>query len=221
MQSIIGFYNHFRKFIRNYASIASPLYALLSKSIIWNDACSKALEILKSQLLKCQTLFFYNDKLELHLETDASDVGLGGYLYQKDNHGNEYPLLFLSRTLKSAEKNYSITEKELLAVIFCLEQCRPYVHGRKFKIHTDHKALEYIHKLQNPSGRLARWSLAISQFDFEIEWRKGDENIVADTLSRNPQETSLALITTDNDHEKIISDMHVLGGHCGVEATMH
>ncbi|XP_052744484.1 retrovirus-related Pol polyprotein from transposon 412 isoform X2 [Bicyclus anynana] len=98
--------------------------------------------------------------------------------------GHDHPIAYVSRSLNKNERNYSATEREALAVIFAVEKFQAYLGSRKFTIVTDHSSLKWFLNLENPSGRLARWGCRLSQFDFEIEHRKGTDNVVPDALSR-------------------------------------
>lgn len=122
------------------------------------------------------------------LQTDASDIGLGAVLTQGID-GDEQVVAYASRSLQNAERNYSATEKECLAVVWGIQKMRPYLEGYHFKVITDHFSLKWLRTLDNPSGRLARWSVALQQFDFEVEYRKGALNHVPDALSRQPIST--------------------------------
>ena len=86
--------------------------------------------------------------------------------------------------MNQAERNYSVTEKELLAVIWSIKKFRPYIEGYRFKLITDHSALKWLNSFKEPMGRLARWALELQQWKFDIEHRKGKLHNVPDFLSR-------------------------------------
>ncbi|KAL7286691.1 hypothetical protein TKK_0019074 [Trichogramma kaykai] len=121
------------------------------------------------------------------LQTDTSNDGLGAVLTQNID-GKERVIASSSRTLNKAEKNYSATEKEYLAVKWGIWKMRDYLEGYHFVVITDHQSLQWLSKIDNPSGRLARWAIELNQWDFEVKYRKGTENTVADVLSRSPLE---------------------------------
>ncbi|XP_045482795.1 uncharacterized protein LOC123686605 [Harmonia axyridis] len=121
-------------------------------------------------------------------ETDASDVGLGGALTQTIK-GEERVIAYVSRTLNAAEKNYSVSEKECLAIVFAIEKLRPYLEGFRFTVISDHMSLKWLNSIKSPSGRIARWAVFLQQFDFEVQYRRGSLNKLADSLSRNPLPT--------------------------------
>lgn len=117
------------------------------------------------------------------LYTDASQLGLGAILSQHDDNGDERVVQYLSRRLDGHEQNYSATEKECLAVVWAIEKCRPYLYARRFKVVTDCAALKWLMETRVPSGRLTRWSLRLSEYVFDIHYRKGSANANADALS--------------------------------------
>jgi hypothetical protein len=116
--------------------------------------------------------------------TDASGYALGAVLSQKDEKNREYAIAYASRQLKGAELNYGISEKECLAVVFGIKQFHIYLYGTKFTVKTDHSALKWLSTLVDPVSRLARWSLFLQSYDYEIAYIKGATNGNADALSR-------------------------------------
>ena len=137
------------------------------------------------------------------MQTDASDVGLGAVLLQ-EIEGIERVLEFASRVLTPAEQNYSVTERECLAVVWAIEKFRQYIDGYEFKVVTDHISLRWLCQMKNPTSRLARWALELQGHKFTIEHCKGALNYVADALSRIPEEEEgpelAALSWSDTGH---------------------
>ena len=115
----------------------------------------------------------HNQSFILH--TDASDIGLGAILTQVVSN-QECILEYASRILTLQERNYSVTERECLAVIWALKKFRPYLEGYKIKVVTDHSNLRWLCNLCDPKGRLARWTLNIQSQEIEFEHRKGSKN---------------------------------------------
>ena len=106
------------------------------------------------------------------IQCDASGSALGALLAQLFEDG-EHPIIYASRTLTPAERNYSTTERECLALLWAIKKFRPYVEGYKFTAVTDHSALKWLRNLKEPSGRLVRWALEMQQWDFDVKHRKG------------------------------------------------
>ncbi|GFW29443.1 hypothetical protein TNCV_743851 [Trichonephila clavipes] len=188
LQSFLGSVNVYNKFIDSYAKIREPLNKLLKKDKQWEwtAECQTAFELLKNKLITKPVLQLYDPKLPLHVFCDVSLKAIGAILKQPDNSGTLHPVSFHSRTLREYEKNYCITELECLVIIDALDKFYYYLHGKKFIIHTDHAALVWLKNVKNLRGRLFRWSLKLSMFDYEVKYLKGTNNVEADMLSRHP-----------------------------------
>lgn len=188
VQSFIGLCNYYRKFINNFSLIARPLHEATKKDtgFIWGPPQQQAFENLKQKLLTAPVLSHFNPDKECELRVDASTIGIGAILLQEDNDKKLHPVAYISRSLTKAEKNYGITELEGLAVIWALGYLRHLIYGRPVKIVTDHHALCWIRSLKDPTGRLARWSLKLSEYDYTIVHKSGASHKDADCLSRNP-----------------------------------
>ncbi|GBN77842.1 Retrovirus-related Pol polyprotein from transposon 297 [Araneus ventricosus] len=152
----------------------------------WTAEFQEAFELLKNKLLTKPVLQLYGPKLPLHVFCDASQVAIGAILKQPDSSGNLHPVSYHSRTLRSYEKNYCITELECLAIVDALDKFYYCLHGKKFIIHTDHAALVWLKNVKKLRRRLFRWSLKLSMFDYEVKYLKGTANVEADMLSRHP-----------------------------------
>ncbi|KAF9761553.1 Retrovirus-related Pol polyprotein from transposon 17.6 [Nosema granulosis] len=121
-----------------------------------------------------------------------------------------------SKTLDKAQKNYSVTDKELLGIVKGIEHFRHYLLGKQFTLRTDHKALAYMWETKNPCSRILRWSLKLQEYTFKVEYIKGETNI-ADGLSRIPTINVLRKTTTEardtKQREEILHEYHKLLGH--------
>lgn len=184
VKRFVAFANYYRKFIKNFAEIAYPLNSLCKKNqpFNWDDNCEKSFLVLKDCLSQPPVLQYpdFSVKNNFVLQTDASGVAIGAILSNQDRK----PVSFASRTLNKAEKRYPTIEKELLAIVWAVKHFRPYLYGRTFTILTDHKPLIYLFNMRDPSSRLMKFRLMLEDYDYNIEYVKGSENIAADALSR-------------------------------------
>lgn len=186
IRSFLGITGWYRRFIKNYSSKAAPLTQLLKKKtpFNWTQDVDNAFTSLKSALTTAPILATPDFSRHFYLQCDASTVGVGCVLFQKSNDGEEHPIAYYSQKLNPAQKNYSVTELECLAVVLSVKKFRAYIEGHPFTIITDHASLKWLMEQRDLSGRLARWSLKLQAFDFSLEHRKGSQNVVPDALSR-------------------------------------
>ena len=161
-------------------------------------------------LAKDVVLAFPNFKKQFQVTTDASGIGLGAVLSQIQDNGEERPIAFASRVLSKAEKRYSTTERELLAIVYALEIFRPYLFGQKFLLITDHEPLTYIKTVKHPSDRLVRWICKLSEFDFDVRYKPGSELARVDAFSRSP--VNIAAIDSTDDNTDVTRQIVELVG---------
>ena len=194
VRAFLGLSGYYRKFVRDFSLIAAPLHDLTKKNVpfAWTDACQASFLQLKEALLTAPILAFPDFHLRFHLYVDASNEGIGMILGQIQNN-KEVVIAYAGRKLNPAERNYSATEREALAVVAGIKYFQPYLHGRPFTVHSDHHALRWLMNVKDPTGRLARWSLYLQQHDFDIQYRAGKKNANADGLSRRPYIAALDL----------------------------
>ena len=196
MRKFLGFCNYYRRYIYDYASMSSPLEEALrnidkrksekSISISWTDKMKKSFEKLKVKLCSPPVLVFPRHDGTYILDTDASFYAIGAVLSQVQD-GKERVISYASRKLTKYERSYCITRKELLSVYNFVNHFRQYLLGNKFRIRTDHKALTWLMGLQTPkTTQFCHWISELEIYDFTIEYRKGQEHINADFLSRIP-----------------------------------
>ncbi|GJZ39152.1 reverse transcriptase domain-containing protein, partial [Tanacetum coccineum] len=185
VRSFLGHAGFYRRFIKDFLKIARPLTKLLEKDtpFEFDGECQKAFESLKEKLTCAPVIVSPNWNLPFELMCDASDFAVGAVLGQKDGK-NFHPIYFASKTLNSAQQKYTVTEKELMAVVFAFDKFRSYLILSKTIVHTDHSALRHLFKKQDAKPRLIRWILLLQEFNIEIKDRKGTENVAADHLSR-------------------------------------
>ena len=185
LRGFLGLTSYYRKFIRDFAKVAQPLTEMTGSKVPfqWSEKQQQAFEFLKEKLTSPPLLAYPQFDKDFILFTDASDRAIGCVLSQKVD-GQEVVVAYGSRTLNKAERNYSTVEKECLAVVHFTQEYRHYLLGRRFQIVSDHRPLMWLKGLSNPTGRLGRWALKLSEFDYEITYRKGKLNMNADFLSR-------------------------------------
>ncbi|UYV82711.1 hypothetical protein LAZ67_22000653 [Cordylochernes scorpioides] len=188
LQSFLGAVNVYNKFIPDYARLRAPLNKLLKKDVKWNwdTDCQQAFTTLKESLTSKPVLHLYQVGLPCRLYCDASTQGIAGILKQVHPDGQVHPVQYFSRALRAHERNYTVSELECLAIVESVDKFRIYLTGIKFTIYTDHQALQWLKTIKNPSGRLFRWSLRLSTYNYEIHSLKGSQQYEADLLSRNP-----------------------------------
>lgn len=144
----------------------------------------QAFESIKKSFLTCVTLEQPNINKPYYLRCDASGVTVAAILSQFNSKGEEMIIETTSRSLNNAERKYSTTEKELLAIVNAVRKWRHYLLGSQIKVKTDHRALIFLNKGTGLNARIVRWAIAIGEFDLQIEYVMGRENTAADFLSR-------------------------------------
>jgi len=154
----------------------------------WEEAQQKAFNKLKQVFMTKPVLAASDLDKEFQVEADASNYATGGVLSMKCSDEKWRPVAFISKSLSDTEHNYEIHNKEMLAVIRCLEAWRHFLEGavKKFEIWTDHKNLKHFMKAQKLNRRQARWALYLSRFDFVLKHVLGSKMRKADSLSRRP-----------------------------------
>lgn len=185
IRRFLGMTSWYPRFIPNFATVAEPLTRLARKQQpwVWDDEQRSRFDALKKALTSPSTLARPDFSKRLTLQTNASSLGLGAVLTQ-ENDGVEHPIANASRTLSSAEKNYTVTEQECLAILWAVDKFRMYLDGYWFRVITDHASLQWLRNLKDPTGRLSRWALSMMRYDFEVIHREGALNHVPDALSR-------------------------------------
>ena len=203
VQGFVGFAKYYRRFIRNFARVATPLTKLSRKGQVfqWGKEQLDAFMKLRSELATTPGLPYPNWNRPFILDTDASNSGLGAVLSQLDDDGVERPIAFASRSLSDPERNYSTTRQELLAVVWATEHFRVYLLHAQFQIRCDHQALKWLRTFKNPRGPVARWIEHLSEYDYAWIHRPGAQHGNADGLSRYPVD----------DAPPTINSLHFLG----------
>ena len=185
IRSFLGHVGFYRRFIKNFSTIAKPLSKLFEKDepFVFTKECLHAFNLLKEKLINSPILVSPNWSLPFELMCDASDFAIGAVLGQRvDKHFR--PIHYASKTLNDAQGHYTTTEKELLAVVFAFQKFRPYLILSRVTVFTDHAVLRYLFSKHDSKPRLIRWVLLLQEFDIEIKDKRGAENTMADHLSR-------------------------------------
>ena len=181
VRSFLGLAGYYRRFVKGFSVILSPLTKLLKKGVKfeWSDKCQNSFEQLKEVLVEAPVLTQPTSGKEYTLYSDASRIGLGYELMQDGK-----VVAYASRQLKTHEQNYSVPDLELAAVVFALKIWRDYLYREKCRIYTDHKSLKYLLTHKELNLRQRRWLELFKDYDYIIDYHLGKANVVADALSR-------------------------------------
>ena len=199
LKAYLGLLTYYGKFLPNLSTVLAPLYSLLKRDVRWRWTAKegRAFQASKDLLTSSQLLVHFDEKLTLILACDASAYGVGAVLAHRLQDGSEKPIAYASRTLTSAERNYSQLEKEGLACVFGVKKFHVYLLGHPFELVTDHKPLlalmgEWKAPSQQASARVRRWSLFLSSYEYTMTFRKTQSHGNADALSRLPMSIEYA-----------------------------
>lgn len=187
LQAFLGVCGYYRRFSVKHADFVAPFRDILSSktSWRWTEVHAVAFQEMKDNFLRAVTLTHYLPNKPFHLQTDASDMGLSGILYQIDDDNQIRIISLTSRVLTDVETRYTTSEKELLAIIYSFIKFRMYLIGWKFEVQTDHQALTFLLSTPYQNSRLMRWTLFMQEYEFNISHCRGSDNLVADFFSRN------------------------------------
>jgi hypothetical protein len=185
VRSFLGHAGFYRRFIKDFSVISKPLSNLLTKDNIfeWTEHCEEAFVKLKNLLTSAPVIQPPDWSLPFEIMCDASDYAVGAVLGQRKDK-KPYVIYYASKTLNSAQMNYTTTEKDLLAVVFACEKFRSYLVGSPVVVFSDYAALKYLLSKKDSKARLVRWILLLQEFDITIKDKKDTENFIADHFSR-------------------------------------
>ena len=202
MKSFLGLANYFRDHIKNHSMIVMPLQRLVdnysrSKSahikIKWNDECEEAFNNIKEAIDNCPLLWFLDNTSPICLATDASDYGIGAYLYQvitsKDENSGEvitteHPIAFVSKSIRTSHAYWDVPTKEGYAIFYALKKWEYLLRDKRFTIYTDHKNLIRLRADHDTNRMVQRWFMCFQEFDIDWKHIEGQKNLVADAFSR-------------------------------------
>jgi hypothetical protein len=185
LQRFLGLAGYYRRFVRGYADLVLPLSDLLKSKVEWVWRQERAFTAIKAALVSAPLLRLPNMSLPFQVTTDASKYCVGGVLSQVVD-GFDHPISFYSRKLSDIETRWPAHEQELYAIKQCLGRWRCYLLGSHFIVFTDNAACRWFLSHANLSAKMTRWLGFFGQFDFELQHKKGEANVVADALSRPP-----------------------------------
>ncbi|KAA0057271.1 Transposon Ty3-I Gag-Pol polyprotein [Cucumis melo var. makuwa] len=183
IRGFLGLTGYYRRFVKHYGSIAAPLIQLLKKGgFVWNKEAEEAFERLKSAMISLPVLALPNFEQPFEIETDALGVGVDAVLTRMNK-----PIAFYSHTLAMWDRAKPVYERELMAVI--LVQCwRPYLFGTRFMVKIDQKSLKFLLEQRTIQPQYQKWVAKLLGYSFEVIYKPGLENKVADALSRKLME---------------------------------
>lgn len=190
VRQFLGLAQHFRRFIPDFAGIASVITDLTSgtgyktRSIDWTPACQVAFDLLKEKLCSAPVLSTVDMDKTFRIECDSSDYSVGAVLLQQDDHKIWKPLAFESKRLSQEERSLPAQERELLAILIALRKWRCFIDGKKYQVFTDHLPLKYFRDQKKPVPRLIRWMSEIELYNPDIQYKAGKDNLIPDLLSR-------------------------------------
>ena len=244
VKAFLGLANYFRDHVRNHSTRVIPLQKLVDgytsrqahQKVKWTDECESAFEDIKKAIDECPLLWFMDNESPIFLQTDASDYGIGAYLYQTvtnpDTSSIEHPIGFISKSIHNSHNSWDTPMKEGFAIYYALRKWEHLLRDRRFTILTDHENLTRLRADHDTNKMVKRWFLCFQEFDIE-EWRhvKGETNVVPDTFSRlcpvDSIESTNVIINMLTGYEvptdawEYISAVHnAESGHGGVERTL-
>lgn len=181
LQRFLGMIGYYRRFVANFSDVTATLTELLKKEkrFQWTTECEHAFQTIKDLLTNRPILHSPDFKRPFKLATDASNVGAGAVLLQIDHNDVDHPISYFSKKFNSAQRNYSVVEKELLAIILALQFLSAYLppSGPVITVYTDHHPLQFFDKF-------TRWSLLLQEYNLDVRHVKRIHNVLADGLSR-------------------------------------
>ncbi|XP_057200295.1 retrovirus-related Pol polyprotein from transposon 297 [Triplophysa rosa] len=197
----LGFSGYYRRYVKGYSNMAAPLYRLTSgdpkkkkrgaqkgtgpdQPFLWTAECEEAFQFLKEKLISAPVLGYPDYSQPFLLQTDASGMGLGAVLVQVQD-GVERVIAYASRGLSPPETRYPAHKLEFLALKWAVtDKFHDHLYGRKFSVLTDNNPLKYVMTSSKLDATGQRWVSHLSTFDFDIQYRRGQDNSNADALSR-------------------------------------
>ena len=206
VRRFLGMTQYYRRFQTNYANLAKPLQNLTKNDVEykWTDSCQKSFDKLIENLTTAPLLAYPDCNKPFILSCDASDVAIGFILSQYGEDSLEHVIEYAGRSLRKSELNYTVTDKEALAIVEGFRKFHTYLYGNHTTVITDHQALEHVYKNPKLTGRIARWNILLQNYDYTVIYKKGKHNTNADAVSRLDN-----LPRPDNDNPDDIEPRHM------------
>ena len=214
VRAFLGLCNYYRKFVKGYAGIASPLNRLLSKDVKfeWTTECEDAFIQLKKALTESPILSFPNFSERFYLYVDASNQAISYILGQKDDKNREHVIAYGGRSLNKSERNWGITDLEGLALVEGIRHFKVYLSDKPFTVYSDHQALKSL-KTSKATGRLGRWAVFLQGYQYEVIHKPGKIHSNADSLSRREYSEHNQTENEDADDLSLGPEVCVVGQH--------
>jgi predicted aspartyl protease/transposase InsO family protein len=205
VRAFLGLCNWLREYVPRFAEMAVPLTKLLRTTVRfrWDDEAEVAFRRIKDALKQPLRLARPDFERPFCLQTDASGHGIAAVLFQPRDDGGRDVISYASKRVNETEARYHINELEAMAAVWGITKYRGYLEDRKFKLITDNQALTWLNTAKNQKGKLARWAILLSEYNFEIEHCPGSENHLADHLSRFPQGPAGATLSPEEECARI------------------
>lgn len=206
VRQFLGKINFYHKYIKNSARILEPLHSLLRKDsvFIWNDHCEKAFQEIKNYLCSAPILTIFDKNLPIFIYTDASIEGIGAVLKQRQENGEILPVAYFSKKLNTSQKRKKAIYLECLAIKEAIRYWQYWLIGSKFTVFSDHKPLENLNIRSRTDEELGDMVYYLSQYDFDIKYSPGSENLEADCLSRN------AVLSPSDEFDEILKVVNMI-----------
>ena len=205
VRRFLGMTQYYRRFQKNYSNLAKPIQNLTKNDVAfeWTENCQKSFDKMIENLTSAPLLAYPDCNKPFIMSCDASDIAIGQVLSQLDDENLEHVVEYAGRSLRKSELNYTVTDKEALAIIEGFRKFHTYLYGNHTTVITDHQALEHVYKNPKLTGRIARWNILLQNYDYTIKYKKGKLNSNADAISRLEN-----LPQPDNDNADDIAPRH-------------
>ncbi len=189
--SFLGAVQYYSRFLKNLSTLIEPLNRLRTSEWRFEEEEKRCFDELKKRLTSNEVLTFYDPKLPIRLDCDASSYGIGAVISIVDKDGVDRPIEFISRTLSPTERRYAQIEREALSIVWAVKRLHRYLYARDFEIITDHEPLKYLFSPHRgipemASSRIQRWAITLSSYSFTLKYRSTKEHGNADLCSRFP-----------------------------------